>query len=111
MNSTVQVSAIREKLLNDLQAVIQEAEQLVANTEQQTEYGYKAAIAQFERKLRHAKAELARLEQRVSASGKSMAAATHNLVEDHPWQAVGAAFGAGLLAGLAISLINGNGRR
>lgn len=102
MSSTAQGDAIKEKLLQDLKTVIQEAEQLFASTEQQTEYGYKSAIAQFERKLRHAKSELVRLEQRVSASSKNIMVGTDRLVEDHPWQAVGVSFGIALALGLLL---------
>lgn len=102
MNSTAQVDLVKEKLLQDLKTVIQEAEQLFASTERQTEYGYKSAIARFERRLRHAKTELTRLEQRVSASGKNVVLGADRLVEDHPWQAVGVSFGIALAFGLLL---------
>lgn len=102
MSMTQQAIDAREKLLNDLRAVIADAEQLLSDTEQQSERGYKTAIAQFERKLRNAKAELGRLEQRVTSSGKKALHATDQFVEDHPWQAVGTGLCAGLLVGLLI---------
>lgn len=102
MDSTAQVDLVKEKLLQDLKTVIQEAEQLFASTEQQTEYGYKSAIAQFERKLRHAKSELTRLEQRVSASSKNVVLSADRMVEDNPWQAVGISFGIAVALGLLL---------
>lgn len=102
MNMTQQANDAREKLLNDLRTVIQEAEQLLSDTEQNTERGYKTAIAQFERKLRNTKRELARLEQRLTSSGKQAVQATDRFVEDHPWQASGIGLCAGLLVGLII---------
>ena len=102
MSMTQQAIDAREKLLNDLRAVIADAEQLLSDTEQQSERGYKTAIAQFERKLRNAKAELGRLEQRVTSSGKNALHAMDQFVEDHPWQAVGTGLCAGLLVGLLI---------
>jgi len=102
MSMTQQAIDAREKLLNDLRAVIADAEQLLSDTEQQSERGYKTAIAQLERKLRNAKAELGRLEQRVTSSGKDALQAMDQFVEDHPWQAVGTGLCAGLLVGLLI---------
>lgn len=102
MNMTQQAGNAKDRLLNDLRTIIQEAEQLLGDTAQQTEHGYKTAIAQFERKLRKTKRELLRLEQRVASSGRQAVQATDRFVEDHPWQAAGAGLCAGLLVGLII---------
>lgn len=102
MNTTQLASDAREKLLGDLRTLIEEAEQLIGEAEQQTEHGYKTAIAQFERKLRRTRHELARLEQRIAASGRQALRATGDFVEDHPWRAAGVGLCAGLLLGLAI---------
>lgn len=102
MSMTQQAIDAREKLLNDLRTVIADAEQLLIDTEQHTEHGYKTAIAQFERKLRNAKAELNRLEQRVASSGRNMVQTADRFVEDNPWQAAGAGLCAGLLVGLLM---------
>lgn len=103
MSMTQQASDAREQLLNDLRTVIQEAEQLLSETEQQTEHGYKTAIAQFERKLRKTKRELVRVEQRLASSGVQAIQATDRFVENNPWQAASIGLCAGLLAGLMIS--------
>jgi len=102
MSQTQQATDAREKLLSDLRAVIADAEQLLNDTAGQTEHGYKAAIAQFERKLKNARRELNRLEERVLSSGKNALEATDQFVEEHPWQAVGAGLLAGLVAGLLL---------
>lgn len=102
MSTTPPPGAAREKLMNDLRAVIQDAEQLLGDTEQQTEHGYTSALAQFERKLKNARAELGRLEQRIAASGKDVVQTADRYVGQHPWQAVAAGLGAGLLVGLVI---------
>lgn len=107
MSTTQQASDARDKLLNDLKTVIQDAEQLLGDTGQQTEHGSRSTIARFERKLRIAKAELARLERRVTASGKNAVQISDRFVEDHPWQAAGAGLCAGLCTGLLLSLLIG----
>lgn len=107
MRITQQASAARDKLLDDLKTVISDAEQLLSDTEQQLEYGHKSAVAQLERKLRISKAELARLERRVTASSKKAVQITGQFVEDHPWQAAGAGLCAGVCTGLLVSLLVG----
>lgn len=102
MRTTQPPGAAREKLMNDLRAVIQDAEQLLGDTEQQTEHGYTSALAQLERKLKNARAELGRLEQRIAASGKDVVQTADRYVGQHPWQAVAAGLGAGLLLGLVV---------
>ncbi|MGB7480801.1 MAG: DUF883 domain-containing protein [Burkholderiaceae bacterium] len=102
MSQTQQANDAREKLLNDLRAVIADAEQLLSEGAEQTEHGYRTAIAQFERKLRNARAELARMEEHLLSSGKNVLESTDRFVEDHPWQAVGVGLLAGVVAGLLL---------
>lgn len=93
----------KEKLLNDLREIIAQAGELLSDTEQQSERGYKTAVAQFERKVRNAKRELGHLEQRISSSGVHAVRSTERFVEDHPWQAVGAGLCVGVLVGMVMA--------
>jgi ElaB/YqjD/DUF883 family membrane-anchored ribosome-binding protein len=61
MNPSQLAMDAKEKLLNDLREVIAQAEQLLSDTEQQSERGYKTAVAQFERKVKNARRELSHL--------------------------------------------------
>jgi ElaB/YqjD/DUF883 family membrane-anchored ribosome-binding protein len=103
MNPSQLAIDAKEKLLNDLREVIAQAEQLLSDTEQQSERGYKTAVAQFERKVKNARRELSHLEQRISSSGIHAVRSTERFVEDHPWQAVSAGLCAGVLVGMLMA--------
>lgn len=92
----------KEKLMNDLNQVIRDAEDLLRNTEQQAGDGFKSAKAKFESTLRNAKAEVARIEDVVVTRTKEAAHATDVYVKENPWQSAGIAAGVGLLVGLLV---------
>jgi len=92
----------KDKLMQDLNQVIRDAEDLLKNTENQTGEGFRAAKARFEHTLGNAKAEVQRLEQLVVTKAKETAQATDTYVKENPWQSAGIAAGVGLLLGLLI---------
>ncbi|MFZ6692188.1 DUF883 family protein [Undibacterium sp. SXout20W] len=92
-----------DKLMDDLNQVIRDAEDLLKNTDQQSGEGFKAAKARFENTLKNAKAELARVEEIVVTRTKEAAKATDVYVKENPWQSAGIAAGVGLLVGLLIA--------
>lgn len=92
----------KEKLMNDLNLVIRDAEDLLKHSEQAAGDGFKSAKTKFESTLRNAKAEVARIEDVVVAKGKDAARATDVYVKENPWQSAGIAAGVGLLVGLLI---------
>lgn len=93
----------KDKLLNDLQQVIKDAEDLLKNAEQQTGAGFQNARAKFESTLKNAKAEIVRMEEMVVTKTKEAAQATDTYVKENPWQSIGIAAGIGLLLGVVIS--------
>ena len=93
----------KEKLMHDLNQVIRDAEELLKNTEQQTDDGFKSAKAKFESTLKNAKADLSRVEELVITRTKEAAQATDVYVKENPRQSAGIAAGIGLLVGLLIS--------
>ncbi len=93
-------SKTRDRLIDDLRLVIQDAEDLLRSTGQQVDEGYRLARAKFESTLSSARGGLSTLEERVAASARDALDTTDDYVQAHPWQSVGV----GALAGLVIGL-------
>lgn len=93
----------KDRLIDDLNQVIRDAEDMLKNTEQQSGEGFKAAKARFEQTLGTAKAELARVEELVVTRTKEAAKATDVYVKENPWQSIGIAAGVGVLIGMLIA--------
>jgi ElaB/YqjD/DUF883 family membrane-anchored ribosome-binding protein len=102
MDRTAQTSEARDKLMNNLKAVIKDAEELLKNTGQQVDDGYQSARAKFETSLKSAKNGLSNAEESLIARTKDAAQSTDKYVQDHPWQSVGVGAIAGLVIGLLI---------
>jgi ElaB/YqjD/DUF883 family membrane-anchored ribosome-binding protein len=96
-------SVTREKLVQDLKAVVNDAEELLRATAQQT--GEKVAVvrAKAEESLKAAKARIAEEGEAVVARAKFVAKTADDFVKENPWQAVGIGALAGLVIGILIS--------
>lgn len=94
---------IRERLLDDLKLVIKDAEDLLRNTGQQVDEGYRMARARFESSLSNARSGLSVLEQQVTEGARDAAKSTDRYVHEHPWKSVGIGAFAGLVAGILIA--------
>lgn len=92
-----------DKLLNDLQSVIKDAEVLLKNSAIPGSDDFKSAKERFEVTLRNARDEAIRMERMVVDKTKEVINTTDNYVKDHPWQAVGLSTAVGLVIGLLIS--------
>lgn len=99
--STIDVS--KEKLMQDLQSVVADAEELLRATASQTGERVTAARERIEENLGVAKERLAVAERVVMEKTKQAATATDEYVHDNPWQAIGVAAGVGLLVGMLIT--------
>lgn len=88
----------RERVVAELQALIREAEALL-QASVRTE-GAAEARAQLARAIQRARATCAKLQGERMAALQSAAARTHAVIQEHPYPAVGIAFGLGVLVGL-----------
>ena len=88
-----------ERLLDDLTAVVRDAEGLLKATASQTGEKVAEVRARAEESVRQAKARLAGVE----AQAREAAGEADKLVRANPWQAVGVAAAVGLVLGLLIS--------
>jgi len=91
---------IRGKLVEDLKAVVADAEELLKATASQTGERIAAARAKAEESLKAAKARLAEEEVALMAKTRAAAKATEDYVRANPWEAVGIAAAVGLILGL-----------
>jgi ElaB/YqjD/DUF883 family membrane-anchored ribosome-binding protein len=96
-----QVSATQ--LIDDLTAVIRDAESLLRATAAQTGDKVEQIRARAEETMRNAKARLAGIEEQAVERARVFAGDADEYVRGNPWQAVAIAAGAGLLIGLLMS--------
>jgi ElaB/YqjD/DUF883 family membrane-anchored ribosome-binding protein len=96
-----QVSA--SQLIDDLTAVIRDAEGLLRATAAQTGDRVEEIRARAEESVRQAKARLEGLEEQTLERARELAGDADQYVRGNPWQAVGIAAGVGLVLGLLLS--------
>lgn len=92
-----------DKLLDDLKAVVNDAEELLKATAGQAGEKMSAARARAEASVRAARKRMGELENDVLAQTKEVAEEADAYVRKNPWQAVGIAAVAGIIVGLVIS--------
>jgi ElaB/YqjD/DUF883 family membrane-anchored ribosome-binding protein len=102
-DSTATGTATREKLMEDLKAVVNDAEELLKATAHQTGEKIASVRAKAEDSLKTAKARIAEEGKVVMDKAKSAAKSTDEFVHAHPWKAVGIGALAGFVIGLLIS--------
>lgn len=93
----------KEKLMQDLQIVVADAEELLRATAGQAGEKVAAARERIQENLAAAKVRLAAAQETVIAKTKQAANATDEYVHENPWKAVGIGAGIGLIIGMLIS--------
>jgi ElaB/YqjD/DUF883 family membrane-anchored ribosome-binding protein len=91
------------QLIDDLTAVIRDAESLLRATAAQTGDKVQEIRSRAEETVRNAKARLAGVEDQALERARVLAGDADEYVRGNPWQAVAIAAGAGLLIGLLMS--------
>jgi len=92
-----------EKLFQDLQTVVRDAEALLKATAGQAGEKLQEARTKTEESLRQAKSRIEGLEQAALRSGKEVVNSAEEYVRQNPWQALGVAAGVGLVIGVLLS--------
>jgi ElaB/YqjD/DUF883 family membrane-anchored ribosome-binding protein len=92
-----------DKLFEDMQAVVRDAEALLKATAAQGGEKVQEARARTEESLRQAKARLASVEDEALKRARALAGEAEEYMRDNPWHAMGIAAGVGLVLGLLIS--------
>ncbi len=93
----------REKLMNDMKNVIDEAESWLSNASARAGEDLSAAREKFQTTLYNAKTDLLRLEGNMAAKSRLAAQATDTYVKGNPWTAVGLGAAVGVAFGLLIA--------
>jgi ElaB/YqjD/DUF883 family membrane-anchored ribosome-binding protein len=93
-----------DKLLDDLQAVVADAEALLKATAHQAGEKVQEARAKAEESLTAAREHLDDVQDGALHQAREWLGSCEEYVRRNPWQAVGIAAGAGLLIGLLVSL-------
>lgn len=95
-------STANEKLMNDLRAVIADAEELLRLGSDQVGEQATAWRVRVQERISKARISLQHLQESAVDRAKAASRATDDYVHDHPWKAVGMAAGVGLILGLLI---------
>jgi ElaB/YqjD/DUF883 family membrane-anchored ribosome-binding protein len=93
---------IRGKLLEDLKAVVTDAEELLKATASQTGEQITAARGKTEESLKAAKVRIAAEEVAVLEKTKAAAKTAEDYVRANPWQAMGITAAVGFILGILV---------
>ena len=92
----------REKLMADLRTVIADAEEVLKVTADQANSGAAELRVRMQERLHQARLRLQDLQETAVARAKAAGHAADDYVHEHPWKAVAAAAGVGMIVGLLI---------
>lgn len=93
----------KQKLMDDLSAVVSDAEELLKASANQTGERISAARARAEESLKTAKARLSVTQEALTERAKLAAKEADDYVHENPWKAAGVAAAAGILIGALIA--------
>lgn len=93
----------KERLVADLKAVVQEAEDLLKATASDAGEGAAEMRSRIRASLERAKDNLLEIEEAAVERARAAGRATDNYVHENPWQSMGAAAAVGLLVGMLIA--------
>ena len=99
---TAHATEPRDRLMDDLRAVIADAEELLALTKDQAGEGAARLRERVQARLLRARDRLGDLQDSALERARAAGLAADDYVHERPWQAVGIAAGVGVLIGLLI---------
>lgn len=97
---TNETRTAKDKLIDDMKAVIHDAEELLKATAGQTGDKITAVRARAEENLREVRRKLSEMESDLVDRARSAAKATDEMVHEKPWQSVSIAAAVGFLLGM-----------
>ncbi len=98
-------AAMKQRLLEDFNAVVHEADQLLKFVADEGGDKANALRGKVERNLNTAKARLRDLEDAVVEKTRATARATDEYVHENPWQTVGVAAGLSVVFGVLLGVL------
>ena len=100
---TTETQDARDRLIADFKTVIQDAEELIKATSNQTGDKIGAVRERAEENLREARRKLNEMEDNIVDRTKAAAKATDQLVHNKPWESITLATAVGVMLGMLIS--------
>jgi ElaB/YqjD/DUF883 family membrane-anchored ribosome-binding protein len=97
------IASSKDKLMEDLQMVVADAEALMLATANQAGEGAVAARARIQKSLQVVKERMNDAQDAVVERTKEAAKVTDEYVHDNPWKAIGITAALGLIAGMLIA--------
>jgi len=97
---TAETQEARDQLIEDFKKVIEDAEELLKATANETSGKIGQVRERAEANLREARRKLQAMENDLITQTRAAARATDQLVHNNPWQSVAIAAGIGLLLGM-----------
>lgn len=95
--------ASTKRLMDDLRAVVADAEALMSATQDSATSQVREARARAAESLEQARARLEQIEDDVKKRAQAAASDAEHYVRENPWQSVGVAAAVGFLVGLLVS--------
>ena len=92
--------SMRDKMANDVRALVEDAEALLNESVSSTGERTIELREKLKKRLCELREKVVNMETVVVQKTKEAAAAADDLVQEHPWKAVGVAAGVGLILGL-----------
>ena len=93
----------KDKLMADLRVVVADAEELLKLTADDVGESTAGLRERLQQRLSDARHSLLTLQASASEKAKAAGHAADDYVHEHPWKAIGAAAGIGMIIGLLIS--------
>jgi ElaB/YqjD/DUF883 family membrane-anchored ribosome-binding protein len=97
------LNASKDRFMEEMRAVVEDAEALLNATTDQAGDGASAARARIEKSLHVVKERLIDAEEAVIHRTKQAAKVTDQYVHDNPWKAIGITACAGIIVGMLIA--------
>jgi ElaB/YqjD/DUF883 family membrane-anchored ribosome-binding protein len=97
------VQATTDKLMQDLRAVVGDAEDLLKATAGQTGERVEKIRARAEESVRNARERMHAAGHDLQAAAESAAREVNGQLRENPWTAVGVAAGVGVIVGILLS--------
>ena len=100
--ATEMTTSHKNKLMEDLQLVIEDAEELLRMTAKEAGDSAADVRKRVQARMEQAKVELVHLQDAAVAQAKAAGQAADAFVHENPWKSVGVAAGLGLVLGLLL---------
>lgn len=97
------ISDSKEKLIDDFNGVVSEAEQLLKSVANESSDKTHELLTKLERNLKVAKERVLDFQDVAVERTKAAARATDDYVHEHPWRSIGVAAALGVVVGLLLN--------